>query len=83
MRRSALVLVALLAACQGGGVPDASAVTAVRVYGELVEAGLMAANDDSGPSEVAASHAAHEWRWMDCLYDGGTVETCVADAGDD
>jgi len=54
---------------------DASAV-AVTVYGELVEAGLLAP-DDSGLAAVLGEYESDvRPAWLDCLFNGGTVAQC-------
>jgi hypothetical protein len=46
------------------------------VYGQLLEAGCLAASSD-GVTSIAQEHtAADHPQWLDCMFDGGTVLAC-------
>jgi hypothetical protein len=66
---------ALVAAAACVPSPPASP-TASTVYGELVDAGCLAATD-SGLAAVQAEHDTDAAPpWFDCLWDGGSVTAC-------
>lgn len=52
-----------------------------RVYVALVDAGCMA-RDEGGAMALDEAHAnAAQPSWMNCLYDGGTVQSCDVPCG--
>lgn len=83
MKAAAALLLVLLAGCTPTPVPDAGPPPAppsplsVAIYGELVEAGCMAASA-GGPSAVQAEFLldAGAPKWLSCLYDAGTPSSC-------
>lgn len=46
----------------------------IDVQGELVEAGCLAAGDDSGDFQQAVESGAYPW--LGCLAEGGTISGC-------
>jgi hypothetical protein len=78
-----LVVLLGLAACTPTKAPtpapapgDDAADPGVAVYGELVEAGCLAASD-SGVAAVDQEHAyADQPSWLGCLFDGGSIGSC-------
>ena len=69
-----------LGACNACQNPAPVAPPDTRVYLTLVEAGCLAASD-GGVAAVAAEHAAPNPAWLQCLYDGGTVQSCGVPCG--
>lgn len=52
--------------------------TAVTVYNELVEAGLLAPDPVNGPGSVQADYNSDVREpWLACLFAGGTVQSCA------
>ena len=52
--------------------------TAVTVYNELVEAGLLAPDPANGPGSVQADYDSDVREpWLACLFAGGTVQSCA------
>jgi hypothetical protein len=52
-------------------------VSAADVYNELVAANCMTADDDGGVAAIAEEHGYHDRPWLECMFDGGTVVSCV------
>lgn len=86
-------LVAALGACNacappGGyvGPVPAGGLAPATVLGELVEAGCIAPDDNTGTALAAVvdEHTSDaEEPWLACLFDGGTVVRCGAPCGSD
>lgn len=55
--------------------------TDLDVYQTLVDSGCLSAAGSS-PADVAAEHASPNPIWMQCLYNGGTVQGCAVPCGD-
>ena len=49
---------------------------AQSVYQSLLDAGCLAPSD-GGVAAIEAEHATGHDAWMNCMYDGGTVDACA------
>ena len=57
--------------------PTTPPVTTQQVYDALVDSGCLAADPVGGVDFLAAERTLPEHaKWLDCLYDGGSISLC-------